>query len=348
MSSTPAVGDKRDKYVVISDSEEEVEKALPEAPKLEQAEKRIKKPRRDDSDDAASLALAKRLLEDDSLSLARRFQREEGNRQRGNVGGSGGLGGAVGSAIVPREERKIKSINKRTSDHANDRDFGPHGETKLARCSPLNLVFIPNIISEETNREMVAYYKQESRFSHEGHTPARRGSFQEGRSGEPVLSEKHGLLLQEAIPNIKKFLEKHPSAVNDELFSMMASFAGGTVTVNRYETGTQLGFHHDPPRTNPVVVAITMGDDKTSERTMVFQKNEIKHKLETPMRSCYVFWGDAYTQWKHGSMKIKKKSDVVYSATFRNLRGDEDNTEDFKKYVKRRAWKTKNHNKVRL
>jgi hypothetical protein len=344
MSSGPAVGDKRsaeaghDKYVVISDSEEEAGKALPQAPKLQQADKRIKKPRRDDSDDAASLALAKRLLEDDSLSLARRFQREEGNRHRGNVGGSGGLGGAVGS------ERS--GMNKRTSDHANDRDFGPHGDQQLARCSPLNLVFIPNIISEETNREMMAYYKQESRFSHEGER--RRGSFQEGRSGEPVLSEKHGLLLQEAIPNIKKFLEKHPSAVHDELSSMLASFAGGTVTVNRYETGTQLGFHHDPPRANPLVVAITMGDDKTSERTMVFQKNEIKHKLETPMRSGYVFWGDAYTLWKHGSMKIKKKSDVVYSATFRNLRGDEDNTQDFKKYVKRRAWKTKNHNKVRM
>jgi hypothetical protein len=60
----------------------------------------------------------------------------------------------------------------------------------------------------------------------------------------------------------------------------------------------------------------------------VFQKNEIKHKLETPMRSCYVFWGDAYTQWKHGAMKIKKKAVALFF-------------EDFKKYVKRRAWKTK-------
>jgi hypothetical protein len=63
---------------------------------------------------------------------------------------------------------------------------------------------------------------------------------------------------------------------------------------------------------DPLVVAITMGDDKTSERTVVFQKNEIKHKLETPMRSCYVFWGDAYTQWKHGAMKIKKKAVALF------------------------------------
>lgn len=46
--------------------------------------------------DAASLALASRLLEDDSLSLARCFQQEE---EKNKIGSSGGAGGGGGSAF---------------------------------------------------------------------------------------------------------------------------------------------------------------------------------------------------------------------------------------------------------
>jgi len=51
--------------------------------------------------DAASLALASRLLEDDSLSLARCFQQEEEKNKIGSSGGAGGASAFFSSACPP-------------------------------------------------------------------------------------------------------------------------------------------------------------------------------------------------------------------------------------------------------
>jgi len=89
-------------------------------------------------------------------------------------------------------------------------------------------------------------------------------------------------------------------------------------TVNRYTKGMDLGAHLDyPAGPDAIVIGFTMGTKTTTTRHMIWKKqgsNEV-HSQITHDNSVYVFYGDAYTDWTHGSSKPSDGD--VYSITIR-------------------------------
>ena len=90
------------------------------------------------------------------------------------------------------------------------------------------------------------------------------------------------------------------------------------LTINRYTKGMVLGQHFDD-KTGPdnIVLGFTMGTKSTTHRNMIFNNPTTGETFEntTYDNSVYMFYGDMYYDFKHGSSKPVDGD--VYSITIR-------------------------------
>ena len=93
-----------------------------------------------------------------------------------------------------------------------------------------------------------------------------------------------------------------------------------TLVLNRYPAGKGVGKHTDPPKWVPLVLGVTLCDDRFSPvSVMEFRNQRDVRLLPTPHRSAYVFHGKAYTDATHARKPCSKKQrGHVYSLTFRS------------------------------
>ena len=132
-----------------------------------------------------------------------------------------------------------------------------------------------------------------------------------GRKGEnPVPKELRGLL-----PAI---LASIMESMNDVEKALLAVYKDDyRFTINRYLPGMSLGLHYDTKAgKDAIVIGFTIGTTDKTFRSMKFQnKDGHEHRVITRDNSVYIFYGDAYTDWKHGS--TAPTNGVVYSITIR-------------------------------
>jgi hypothetical protein len=145
-------------------------------------------------------------------------------------------------------------------------------------------------------------------------TPTRRRRIGYGRVGkdDPIPDELKGLL--------KAILDHIMPLMSVEEQRLLCVFLVNDYrfTINRYTKNMDLGAHlDDPAGPDAIVIGFTMGTKTTTTRHMIWKKqgsNEV-HTQITHDNSVYVFYGDAYTDWTHGSGKPSDGD--VYSITIR-------------------------------
>ena len=198
---------------------------------------------------------------------------------------------------------------------------------------PPDLVVVPGVVDEDTQRRVVAFLNDHKEWHPWGGARAARAPratkrelrYRWGEGGEhaipPVLLEAGA----QALANLQERARRgvgitHRAAAASE---SLADFQLDSLVVNRYFKGEGIGAHRDPPRQNPKVLGITLGTAQETTRTMRFR--ELKNKsnkvdVVTPPRSAYYFWDRGYTDWTHESVPSKRQVGVVYSLTFRPKR----------------------------
>ena len=98
------------------------------------------------------------------------------------------------------------------------------------------------------------------------------------------------------------------------------AFSLDTLVVNHYLPGEQVRPHKDPPRWEPLVLGVTLCEALDAVSTMQFAVGDDKHRIVTPHRSAYVFYGRAYTDATHARLPSKQQHGAVWSLTFRATR----------------------------
>ena len=182
---------------------------------------------------------------------------------------------------------------------------------------PINIFYISNVITPELEEQALIYSNSITnlrpisgkRFKG---TKDMRKSF--GKEHQEKIPEVFINLISNAISTLKN---KNPELFNN--YQEFRNFNPETLVFNKYEVGDKCGAHHDPPREEPLVIGITIGNT----RKMRWRKDSnklIKYDIVTEPRSLYAFWGDAFNSWTHESVASKKQIGVVYSLSFRNKR----------------------------
>ena len=105
-----------------------------------------------------------------------------------------------------------------------------------------------------------------------------------------------------------------------DLLADPAAFSLDTLVVNHYLPGEQVRPHKDPPRWEPLVLGVTLCEALDAVSTMQFAVGDDKHRIVTPHRSAYVFYGRAYTDATHARLPSKQQHGAVWSLTFRAIR----------------------------
>ena len=146
-----------------------------------------------------------------------------------------------------------------------------------------------------------------------------RASFgrQEWDPAVPDVFHEIGLRAIEAIR--ERAPAQHKEAVKKHYTELVLD----NLILNLYDPGDSIAAHQDPPRDNPAILGITFCENPSTVRTMRFTKvsdKKKKHPIITHDCSAYCFWGDAYTDWKHESMKNSKQTGRILSCTFRAKR----------------------------
>jgi len=184
---------------------------------------------------------------------------------------------------------------------------------------PKNIIYLPNIINLELEKEALLELDNYQKWNpiqgkrYKGTKDMRLGF---GRHHQLPIPEIFNKISQKAI---QIFSEKNP-----ELFSEKVEFkyfTPETLVINKYNIGDKCGAHHDPPRENPLVIGITIGNSRKMRWRNDKNKN-IKYDIITEPRSLYAFWGDAFNNWTHESVASKKQKGTLYSLTFRKHRAN--------------------------
>jgi len=182
---------------------------------------------------------------------------------------------------------------------------------------PENILYIPEAITSELEKEALLYcnnitnYKPISGKRFKGIKNMRTGF---GRNHQEKIPNVFNDIITQALTTLK--------TKNLELFSNHTEFSNfhpETLVLNKYDIGDKCGAHHDPPRAEPLVIGITIGNS----RKMRWRKDTnilTKYDIVTEPRSLYAFWGDAFNSWTHESVASKKQKGVVYSLSFRKKR----------------------------
>jgi len=179
--------------------------------------------------------------------------------------------------------------------------------------------YFPGVLPEALKLEFLAYLLaipkevwqtlgSRGRFKN---TVLRRIGF--GRSKEAPVPEELKGLLKHILDHIM------PSATEEEKRLLRVFFDNEhRLTINRYTKGMVLGQHFDD-KTGPdnIVLGFTMGTATTTHRNMIFNNPATGEGFEntTCDNSVYMFYGDVYYNFKHGSSKPVDGD--VYSITIR-------------------------------
>lgn len=195
----------------------------------------------------------------------------------------------------------------------------------MATVSPPDLVVVPGVVDEDTQRRVVAFLNDHKEWhawssGRMARATKRKMRYRWGDGGEhaipPVLLEAGA----QALHNTEAAARQRGHAAAAE---SLADFQLDSLVVNRYFTGEGIGAHRDPPRRNPKVLGLTLGTAQETTRTMRYRKvGDRSHKVDivTPPRSVYYFWDRGYTDYTHESVPSKRQVGVVYSLTFRPKR----------------------------
>ena len=134
-----------------------------------------------------------------------------------------------------------------------------------------------------------------------------------GRNGENAVPEELEGLLNPILDHIMLSATEEEKRLLRVYFDQKHCF-----TINRYTKGMVLGQHFDD-NTGPdnIVLGFTMGTKSTTHRNMIFSNPTTGESFEntTYDNSVYMFYGDMYYDYKHGSSKPVDGD--VYSITIR-------------------------------
>jgi len=134
-----------------------------------------------------------------------------------------------------------------------------------------------------------------------------------GREGENAVPEElEGML--------KPILDHIMLSATDEEKRLLGVYVDQKhrLTINRYTKGMMLGQHFDDKTgADNIVLGFTMGTKSTTHRNMIFSNPVTGETFEntTYDNSVYMFYGDIYYNFKHGSSKPVDGD--VYSITIR-------------------------------
>ena len=134
----------------------------------------------------------------------------------------------------------------------------------------------------------------------------------------------YGRALEKSIPTelrglLPAILASIMESMNDVEKTLLKIFENEyRFTINRYVKNMGLGLHFDTQADkDAIVIGFTIGSKKTTSRSMLFEKDGTleMHSVLTRDNSVYIFYGNAYTDWKHGSSP--PTDGIVYSITIR-------------------------------
>ena len=187
-------------------------------------------------------------------------------------------------------------------------------------------LYLPQVIPRELSRRAFDYIDNNNELtwysprSRSGLHKAKKMRASFGRHdfepGVPDVFHEIGMRTVEAI---QKVGGRHAAALKKHYTELVLD----NMILNLYDPGDSIGAHQDPPRQDPAILGITFCENADTTRTMRFTKvsdKKKKHTIITHDCSAYLFWGDAYTDWKHESMKVPRQQGRILSATFRAKR----------------------------
>jgi len=182
-------------------------------------------------------------------------------------------------------------------------------------AKPVGLAYRENVIGEELRTKildfLVSISEEEWQVLKGSIMATKKRRIGYGRQDEKSVPEE----LRDLLPAI---LASIMESMNDVEKALLAVYKNDyRFTINRYLPGMNLGLHYDTKADkDAIVIGFTIGTTEKTFRSMKFQnKAGQMHPVLTRDNSVYIFYGDAYTDWKHGSSP--PTNGVVYSITIR-------------------------------
>jgi alkylated DNA repair dioxygenase AlkB len=176
---------------------------------------------------------------------------------------------------------------------------------------PGGLVYRPEVITGEEERELVARFRELpfAPFEFQGFLGKRRTvSF-----GWNYRFDGSGLAEADPIPDWLRPLQARAAT-----FAGLEPDALVHALLIEYDEGAGLGWHRDRPVFGEVVGISLLSDAPLRFRRKRGDKWE-RYTLRAAPRSAYALRGAARTEWEHSLAPVAA---LRYSATFRTLRGD--------------------------
>ena len=191
---------------------------------------------------------------------------------------------------------------------------------------PRDVMYVPNVIPRELSVRAFEYIDSNdttwySPRSRSGRCKAKkmRASFgrHDSEPGVPDVFHEIGMRTIQAIRG--RAPAQHKGAIEKHYTELVLD----NMILNVYDPGDSIAAHRDPPRQDPAILGVTFCENANTIRTMRFSNvsdKKKKHPIVTHDCSAYLFWGDAYTDWKHESVKNTRQTGRILSATFRAKR----------------------------
>jgi alkylated DNA repair dioxygenase AlkB len=195
-------------------------------------------------------------------------------------------------------------------------------KTGSTKDGPTGLFYGDNVIPDELRQQVLAFLlaipEDEWNVLGRSNFATKKRRIGYGRPAAKGRPEEKPIPV-ELRPMLPAILESIKSSMNAEQSRLLSVFDGQyRFTVNRYKTGMTLGLHlDDQTDADAIVIGFTIGTQRITTRDMKFEKiaDGSMHTVLTRDNSVYIFYGDAYTDWKHGSGKPSDGD--VYSITIR-------------------------------
>jgi len=205
--------------------------------------------------------------------------------------------------------RKIKAPKIKKAKVSQEKVTGAND------AKPVGLAYRENVIGKELRNKildfLVSISEEEWQVLKSSIMATKKRRIGYGRKDEKSVPEE----LRDLLPAI---LASIMESMNDVEKALLAVYKNDyRFTINRYLPGMNLGLHYDTKAgEDAIVMGFTIGTTDKTFRSMKFQnKDGHVHPVITRDNSVYIFYGDAYTDWKHGSSPPTKG--VVYSITIR-------------------------------
>jgi len=181
-------------------------------------------------------------------------------------------------------------------------------KTGSTKDGPTGLVYRDNVITDELRQQVLAFLLAipgdewnvlgRSNFA----TKKRRIGY--GRPAAKGRPEEKPIPV-ELRPMLPAILESIKSSMNAEQARLLSVFDGQyRFTMNHYQAGMTLGLHLDDQTDgDAAVIGFTIGTQRITTRDMKFENiaDRSMHTILTRDNSVYIFYGDACTDWKHGT-----------------------------------------------